>query len=132
MAEFNQDPRASGPVITAFTARGFRLDGDGRAARLVEGSLILTPVSALPWDAPDIATLDIAALDQVLAMTPLPEFVLLGTGALLAHPPRALVRAMEQRGIGIEVMDSKAAARAWGILRSEDRWIAAAIIGMQR
>lgn len=130
MAEFNQDPRASGPVITGFTARGFKLDGDNLGPRLVEGGVILTPVSAMPWDARDVAALDVGAFDQVLAMRPVPEFMLLGTGSALAHPARALVRAIEERGIGIEVMDSKAAARAWGILRSEDRWIAAAIIGL--
>lgn len=130
MAEFNQDPRASGPVITGFTARGFKLDGDNLGPRLVEGSVILTPVSALPWEARDAAALDTSSFDQVLAMHPAPEFMLLGTGTALVHPARALVRAIEAHGIGVEVMDSKAAARAWGILRSEDRWIAAAIIGL--
>ena len=130
MAEFNQDPRASGPVITGFTAHGFKLDGDNLGPRKVESSLVLTPVSAMPWDAPVIDRLDIATMDQVLAMTPPPEFLLLGTGAGLAHPPRAFIRDMEGRGIGVEVMDSRAAARAWGILRSEDRWIAAAIMGL--
>jgi uncharacterized protein len=62
--------------------------------------------------------------------TPPPEFLLLGTGAAMVHPPRAFIRAMEERGIGVEVMDSRAAARAWGILRSEERWIAAAIMGL--
>ena len=130
MAEFNQDPRASGPVITGFTARGFKLDGDNLGPRRVESSLVLTPVSAMPWDVSTIDALDIAAMDQVLAMDPVPEFLLLGTGPGLAHPPRAFIREMETRGIGVEVMDSRAAARAWGILRSEDRWIAAAIMGL--
>jgi uncharacterized protein len=130
MAEFNQDPRASGPVITGFTAHGFKLDGDNLGPRRVESSLVLTPVSAMPWDAPAIDALGIAALEQVLAMDPPPEFMLLGTGPALAHPPRTFIRAMEERGIGVEAMDSRAAARAWGILRSEDRWIAAAIMAI--
>lgn len=130
MAEFTQDPRASGPVITGFTPRGFKLDGDNLGQRRVDGSLVLTPVSAMPWDAPAIETMDISAMDQVLALDPPPEFVLLGTGSAMAHPPRAFIRAMEERGIGVEVMDSRAAARAWGILRSEERWIAAAIMGL--
>lgn len=130
MAEFNQDPRASGPVITGFTAHGFKLDGDNLGPRRVESSLILTPISAMPWDVPDIGALDMSAMGQVLAMQPPPEFLLLGTGAALAHPPRAFIRAMEAQAIGVEVMDSRAAARAWGILRSEDRWIAAAIISL--
>ncbi|WP_033926098.1 Mth938-like domain-containing protein [Sphingomonas sp. 35-24ZXX] len=130
MAEFNQDPRASGPVITGFTAHGFKLDGDNLGPRRVESSLVLTPVSAMPWDAPALEALGIDAMAQVLDLSPAPEFMLLGTGAALAHPPRAFIQVMEERGIGVEVMDSRAAARAWGILRSEDRWIAAAIMGL--
>ncbi|WP_017670668.1 Mth938-like domain-containing protein [Blastomonas sp. AAP53] len=130
MAEFNQDPRASGPVITGFTARGFKLDGDNLGPRRVDSSLVLTPVSAMPWDAPALDALGIEDMAHVLALEPVPEFLLLGTGSALAHPPRALIRAMEAHGIGVEVMDSRAAARAWGILRSEDRWIAAAIMGL--
>jgi len=130
MAEFNQDPRASGPVITGFTAHGFKLDGDNLGPRRVESSLVLTPVSAMPWDAPALQALGIDSMAQVLDLSPAPEFMLLGTGAALAHPPRAFIQAMEERGIGVEVMDSRAAARAWGILRSEDRWIAAAIMGL--
>ena len=130
MAEFNQDPRASGPVITGFTAHGFKLDGDNLGPRRVESSLVLTPVSAMPWDAPALQAMGIDSMAQVLDLSPAPEFMLLGTGAALAHPPRAFIQAMEERGIGVEVMDSRAAARAWGILRSEDRWIAAAIMGL--
>ncbi|WP_373486740.1 Mth938-like domain-containing protein [Blastomonas sp.] len=130
MAEFNQDARATGPVITGFTATGFRLDGDGLGLRRVEGALILTPLSAMPWDAPPVGALDAAGLTAVLALCPAPEFLLLGTGRGLVHPPRRFVATLEGHGIGVEVMDSKAAARAWGILRSEDRWIVAAIMGL--
>ncbi len=130
MAEFNQDPRASGPVITGFTDRGFKLDGDNLGPRRVDSSLVLTPVSAMPWDAPALDALTTGDMEQVLALEPRPEFMLLGTGPALAHPPRAFIRAMEAHGIGVEMMDSRAAARAWGILRSEDRWIAAAIMAL--
>ena len=41
---------------------------------------------------------------------------------------RAFVRELEGRGIGVEVMDSRAAARAWGVLRAEERWIVAALM----
>jgi uncharacterized protein len=46
----------------------------------------------------------------------------------MAFPPRALIQALEERGIGVEAMDSRAAARTWGMLRGEDRWIAAALM----
>ena len=64
-------------------------------------------------------------------LDPQPEFLLLGTGAAFAFAPKALRDALEARGIGIEAMDSKAAARAWGVLRSEERWIVAALMPLK-
>ena len=62
------------------------------------------------------------------ASGPAPEFILLGTGDTLAFPPRAFGAALEAKGIGVEAMDSRAAARTWGLLRGEGRWIAAALL----
>ena len=39
-----------------------------------------------------------------------------------------MIREIEARGIGVEVMDSRAAARTWGLLRGEERWIVAALM----
>ena len=88
----------------------------------------LTPASAADWTAPPVAELAPADFEALLQLDPPAEFLLLGTGARLAHPPRALREALEARGIGLEVMDSRAAARAWGLLRGEERWIAAALM----
>ena len=46
----------------------------------------------------------------------------------MRRPPRAFVADLEARGIGVEAMDSRAAARAWGVLRAEERWIVAALL----
>ncbi|HEY0414685.1 MAG TPA: Mth938-like domain-containing protein [Allosphingosinicella sp.] len=122
MARMDREPRPRGPVVEGFVGTGFSVDG--RTYR----ALLLTPEGAHEWDAPAPAALGLANLEPVLALEPAPEFVILGTGARLAHPPRALVRALEARGIGIEAMDSRAAARTWGLLRGEERWIAAALM----
>lgn len=91
--------------------------------------LLLSPVRALAWDgAPDVNALTVAALGDLLDLDPLPEFLLLGTGSGLIQPPRAFVRDLEARGVGVEAMDSRAAARAWGVLRAEERWIVAALL----
>ena len=91
--------------------------------------VLLSPVRALAWnDAPDIGMLTPESLGDLLDASPTPEFLLLGTGAGLRQPPRPFVRALEQRGIGVEAMDSRAAARAWGVLRAEERWIVAALM----
>lgn len=126
VSRFDRDPKASGPVVQGFTQQGFSVDGG------IYEALFLTPKRADRWSAPTLDDLTIEDLEPVLSLQPEPEFLLLGTGATMAFPPRPLVRAMEQRGIGIEAMDSRAAARTWGMLRSEERWIAAALMPLGR
>ncbi len=109
-----------GPRIRGFSGNGFRLDDV-----TVAPALLLTADRALNWTPPPVAALDVAALEPALA--PAPEFILIGTGAGLVRPPLALIRALDARGIGVEAMDSRAAARAWGVLREEGRSIAAAL-----
>ncbi|HEX5183302.1 MAG TPA: MTH938/NDUFAF3 family protein [Allosphingosinicella sp.] len=123
MARIGEDPPAAGPVVTAFApGGGFSVQGE-----IYEG-LFLTPERAIAWTPPDAAALTAGDLAPILALDPPPEFVLLGTGARLRFPPRALVQALEARGIGLETMDSRAAARIWGLLRGEERWIVAALM----
>ena len=122
MARLDRDPSAAWPLVQGFTGGGFSVDGQ------VFRSVFLTPVSALAWDAPAAGALTPEHLEPILALDPPPEFVLLGTGPGIAFPPRATIRALEARGIGVEVMDSKAAARTWGLLRGEERWIVAGLM----
>ncbi len=122
MARFERDPSAEGPVVTGFSGGGFVVD-EG-----VYRALLLTPLRADEWAAPALADLAVADLEPLLALGPAPEFLILGTGPRLSHPPRALREALEARSIGLEVMDSRAAARTWGLLRGEERWIAAALM----
>ena len=117
---FERTPSAPGPLIQGFAGRGFRIDGD-----VFEG-VLLTPERAIAWDPPALADLAVSDVEALCEANP--EFLLLGTGPVQAFPPRAFVRALEERGIGVEAMDSRAAARAWGLLRGEGRWIAAALM----
>ncbi len=109
--------------MTGFSGHGFKVDGE-----VFVSGVTLTPSDAQAWDAPPVATIDIADLEPLLALIPRPEFLLLGTGSALARPPRAFADALDARGIGLEAMDSRAAARAWAVLRAEDRWIVAALM----
>lgn len=122
--DLRRDMPSGGPVVTGFTGRGFRV-GDAVFAN----GLMLDPNEARAWQAPANAdALTASDFDMLLGIDPLPEFLLLGTGSRLIQPPRALVNAAEARGIGVEAMDSRAAARAWGVLRQEERWIVAALM----
>lgn len=110
-----------GPLIQGFARGGFRVDDN------IYTALLITPRRADGWTPPPVDALEEAALAPLLALDPSPEFILIGTGTGLILPPRALVAALDARGIGIEPMDSRAAARAWSVLRGEGRWIAGAL-----
>ena len=112
-------PGAPGPVVQGFAGTGFRVDGVRYAA------LLLTAGEAREWTPPALAALTESDLAPLLAADP--EFVILGTGATLVRPPKALRDGFAARGLGLEAMDSRAAARAWGVLRAEGRLIAAAL-----
>ncbi len=56
-----------------------------------------------------------------------PEVIVLGTGADNVFPPRELVFALARRGIGLEVMDTAAAARTFNVLAGEGRRVAAVV-----
>src|SRR3954447_15684170 len=119
MAPMGREPKPEGPVVPGFPGAGFAVDGR------VYRALILTPESASEWDSPELS---FASLGPLAALTPPPEFLLIGTGPSLTFPPQDLVLALAELGIGVEAMDSRAAARTWGLLRGEGRWIAAALM----
>ena len=124
MPRFERDAPASGPLIQGFAGRSLKVDG-----RLYE-SVLLTPLAVQAWHAPELGAMTAADLEPLLGLEPAPEFLILGTGASMAFAPRALVAELDSLGIGIEAMDSRAAARTWGMLRGEGRWIAAAILAI--
>ena len=55
------------------------------------------------------------------------DLLLIGTGARLRRPARALTEALGALGIGLEPMDSRAAARTYNLLAGEGRRVAAAL-----
>ena len=112
-------PTPGGPIVTGLVGTGFRL------GETVYPAVLMTHEGVASWSPPPLAELDEAALGPILEGSP--EFVVLGTGRALVRPPQALVRALEARNVGVEPMDSRAAARAWGVLRAEGRAVVAAL-----
>jgi uncharacterized protein len=72
-----------------------------------------------------IAELEIEHFELLLATDP--ELVLLGTGSRNIFPPRELVFAFARRGVGLEVMDTPAAARTFNVLAGEGRRLGAVL-----
>lgn len=56
------------------------------------------------------------------------DLLILGTGAVIAHPPPDFRAALERAAIAVEPMASPAACRTYNVLLSEGRRVAAALI----
>ncbi len=89
-------------------------------------SLIVTPQRVLGWD--------VAAFDRLspesfsFVEEDRPEILLLGTGPRQRFPHPSIVAALAAAGVGVEVMDLKAACRTYNILVAEERKVAAALL----
>ena len=89
-------------------------------------SLLVTPhsiVELAPQHFVDIAPIHFETIAELR-----PELVVLGTGQRLRFPSPAHTRALVERGIGLEVMDTGAACRTYNILMGEGRRVLAALL----
>jgi len=77
------------------------------------------------WSKKTVAELIEADFAQLLEGNP--AVIVLGTGTTNIFPPRELVFALARRGIGLEFMDTAAAARTFNVLASEGRPVAAVL-----
>ena len=75
------------------------------------------------------ASFDVLAAEHFIALAELGvEIVLLGTGSTQRFPHPRLTRALIDKRVGLEVMDTGAACRTYNILVSEGRSVAAALL----
>ncbi|MEQ8923546.1 MAG: Mth938-like domain-containing protein [Roseovarius confluentis] len=92
----------------------FRVGGTVR-----EGALTILPTGVTAWQGyQDTGALVAADVDVVLV----------GTGPEIAHVPAAFRAALEDAGIGVEVMASAQACRTYNVLLGEGRRVALAVL----
>lgn len=106
-------------LIEGYGDASFRIDGVSYPAPIIvtAGGVSDLPVVALPDLLP-------RHLEPVFAVDPRVELLLIGTGPRLARPPAAVLNACAARGLGVDFMDSGAAARTYNVLLSEARRVA--------
>jgi uncharacterized protein len=91
-----------------------------------ESSLIVLPDRVLPWN---VAGFEALSAEHFSSLKDLqPEILLLGTGPKQRFPHPRLTAPLAEAGIGVEVMDFKAACRTYNILVAEERRVAAALL----
>ncbi|HZZ32685.1 MAG TPA: Mth938-like domain-containing protein [Phenylobacterium sp.] len=114
------------PSIDAYGDGGFRLSGERH-----EGSLLIVGDKAQAWSVATFGELTVESLAPVFeAGRAEVEFLLLGMGARNAQPPRAIREALLAAGMGLEFMDTPAAAKLYNVLTSEGRRLALALIAI--
>jgi uncharacterized protein len=117
--KFTLDSRSDINLIRSYAP------GEVRIAELVQRApcIVTAGKLILEWSARDVATLALADLEPVFALTP--DVVLMGTGTKQCFPASAIRNAFAARNVGLEVMDLGAACRTYNILVQEERRVAA-------
>ena len=78
------------------------------------------------WLPQQVEELQPEHLAALLALQP--ELVLLGCGRRFRFPATAVMQALAERGIGMEVMDTGATCRTYSVLAAEGRRVVAALL----
>jgi uncharacterized protein len=108
--------------VEACSATEIRVGG-----RIIRASVILTATDlVLEWPPRHVRELAPEHLKNALDLAP--EVILLGTGQRQVFPDAHVLAAVHRAGIGIEVMDTRAACRTFNILLQEGRKVAAALM----
>lgn len=91
------------------------------AGEIIPAPALVHAEGAVQWAGTDDPEVIIALADRL-------DFILLGTGSEMRHAPAAFRKALEDVGIGVEVMKTDSACRTYNVLVSEGRRVAAAIL----
>lgn len=107
--------------VESYGNGGFRIAGEWH-----EGSLLLLPSGIRPLrGAPSVD-----GLGDVLGAADPVDVLLVGMGADIAPLPRPLRAALDEAGIGVEVMSTPSACRTYNVLLTEARRVAAALVAV--
>jgi len=109
-------------AISGFTGNGFRI-GEG----IFPAGMIIWPEGAGEWTPPALSELEEGDFSLLNPVDPPLDLILIGTGAALRRPSRLLIESLNHRHIGVEPMDSRAAARTYNLLAGEGRRVGAAL-----
>ena len=120
--KFQPDLPDSGNVITR--REGGRVWINARA--LDYSVLVPWQGEVQPWGVAQFDDLAGTHFERILALQP--ELVIFGSGERLRFAPPALWRALIERRIGFETMDTAAACRTFNVLSSERRAVVAALL----
>ncbi|QAX29824.1 Mth938-like domain-containing protein [Leisingera sp. NJS204] len=104
--------------IDGYGAGFFRIGG-----QVHQGAVLTSAAGTAAWGG-------YADTGPLLALAGEADVLFIGTGAEIAHIPADLRKALEEAGLGVEIMNSPAACRTYNVLLSEGRRIAMAALAV--
>ncbi|WP_114391588.1 Mth938-like domain-containing protein [Oleisolibacter albus] len=110
-------------VIDTYAPGHFRVSNT-----LYQGPIIVFPDHTEAWAVDGFAQVTADSFAAVAAAEPKVEVLLFGTGASMELLPGAIRRALKEKGVVVDVMDSRAACRTYNVLLAEGRRVAAALL----
>mgnify|MGYP000322992268 CR=1 FL=1 len=89
-------------------------------------NIIVTNESVFDFVVKDIKQVTLENLAELLNF--MPDLILFGTGVKIVYPQIELIKTLQQRRIGVEVMPIQALCRTFNFLVSEDRKVACILL----
>jgi uncharacterized protein len=120
--KFEPDQITNANVISAYTSDTVTVNGEVWHASLV----LPSQGRVTPWAPHRVAELGASDFEALLVHDP--ELVIFGSGARLSFPPPECLRALIERRVGFETMDTAAACRTYNVLVSEGRRVVAGLL----
>jgi len=118
------NPSADRNIIQSYSPAGIIINNV-----LYQHSLIISPEQILDnWSAVSPSMLLPSHFIPVIEQQP--ELVLIGTGKRLQFPDQEILALIMGRNIGVEVMDTAAACRAYNFIAGEGRKVIATLINI--
>lgn len=123
--ELHEDNRLARHRILGYDQGGVRIEQAYYTSSMVVASF------AVPqgWSPATVAQLQSEHFESLLALEP--EVVILGTGAQHINLDPRLFLALQQRGVGVEVMSTAAACRTYNVLLADGRRVVACLLPQQ-
>ena len=112
-------------LIQSYTGGRFKVSGV-----IYTGSVIVTPKLTLPWPVTTLAALTVESFAPLLRGEIVVDVCLLGCGPRMERLPADLRKALKEKGLTAEPMDTGAACRTYNMLIAEGRLVAAALIAI--
>jgi len=105
----------------------YSIDGVTIKNTLYRNSIIVGPTQLIAdWEPQEFDELELHHFRQIIELVP--EILLIGTGIRLQFPENKILDSILKENIGVEVMDTGAACRAYNFIAGEGRLVMAALL----